>query len=341
MKKFLLNTSLFLLLYFAGVAAVKFIFPKKYAWGNDAVLSKKVFFDSLSSHEKFNTVFFGSSRVYRQFDPARFDSIVNENSSEKVRSFNFGYAAVYPQEAMMLCRQFVDMHPEVKTVFLETNLYPDFSSNIFSTRGGYWLNWQELITAQSIILESGKTEKAENLFYLWAGGIQNFVSIREYGYAPKIESKYLGGKYNGYFSLQDELKLYPDNKDVHDRDSIFRLDTSVVKFRSDRIAKVFANSNPGRGSNKTYVANLNELVQYCGRKGVRLYVVFTPREADSDSYQVFKTLDERNRINLCDSRMFPELYLGKNSFDDGHLNNAGAALFTSLLADQFLGKRVK
>lgn len=341
MKKFLLNTGLFLLLYFAGVFVVKTIFPKRYAWGNDAILSKNVFFDSLSNHEKINTVFFGSSRVYRQFDPTLFDSIVNQNSSEKIKSFNFGYAAVYPQEAMMLCRQFVEAHPQVKNVFLETNVYPDFSANIFSTRGGYWLNWQELVTAQSIIVESRKTEKAENLFYLWAGGIQNFVSIREYGYTAKINRVYMGGKYNGYFSLEDELKKYPGKNDVHERDSIFRLDTSVVKFRSERVAKVFANQAPELTGNQTYAAKLNELIQYCNTKGIQLFVVFTPREADSDSYQIFNTLDERNRINLCDSRIFPELYLGKNSFDDGHLNNAGSALFTSLLADQFLEKREK
>lgn len=88
---------------------------------------------------EYDTVFLGSSHVFRAFVPAEFDR-ASAGFGLATRSFNFGVQAVHLLEQRYLLRQILGVRPELARVFFEYQwLTPQLDpENAFNPRTVYW-----------------------------------------------------------------------------------------------------------------------------------------------------------------------------------------------------------
>jgi len=88
---------------------------------------------------EYDTVFLGSSHVFRAFVPEVFDATTRDLGLE-TRSFNFGVQAVQLLEQRYLMQRILAAHPGVKRLFFEYQwLAPQIDpDNAFNARTVYW-----------------------------------------------------------------------------------------------------------------------------------------------------------------------------------------------------------
>lgn len=76
MKPLILKSIYFLLLIFVIGAALTPLLPENKYWGNKEYASKL----NEYKKDKYNTVLFGTSHIYRGINPLAFDSLVNQHN---------------------------------------------------------------------------------------------------------------------------------------------------------------------------------------------------------------------------------------------------------------------
>ncbi len=99
--------------------------------------------------DRYDLVFFGSSRVYRGIIPPLFDKEVAAHG-RAVRSFNFGIAGMQPHEANALMRRVLALEPaRLRWVVVELDDWdPDVHpENRFKRRGVFWHDLPETLSA--------------------------------------------------------------------------------------------------------------------------------------------------------------------------------------------------
>jgi hypothetical protein len=103
-----------------------------------SVIGGKLEYWRAHAHE-YDTVFLGSSHVFRAFVPAEFDRDT-AGFGVATKSFNFGVQAVQLLEQRHLLHAILDARPELERVFFEYQwLFPQVDpQNAFSPRTVYW-----------------------------------------------------------------------------------------------------------------------------------------------------------------------------------------------------------
>jgi hypothetical protein len=305
----------------------------------------------LNKHKrKFNTVFIGSSHVFRQFDGHLFDSLARDVPN--LSSFNFGIQGLAASELFYLNDNLLEDYK--KDSFLKGNLplkyllieiskitFPDHL-NLNTTRMFYWYDWPYYTFTIKAIFDSknntfplkiamagmhtaGLLDKQLNFNYLTDFSA---FKLRE-EYVNTINSS-INNSYNGYEPRIKTMKK-------------LMLDSTALLLRKNGSAEQFHKyeNNPEllKKYNKVYLAKINETIQKFSKKGIHTIFVFAPR-AEKQQYDeiipLLNKIDPKNKIEIADSRKYPELYYVDNSADETHLNSKGAEIFTRLLAHKFL-----
>jgi hypothetical protein len=99
--------------------------------------------------DDYDTIFWGSSRIYHHIIPAQFDAIVAAKTARKVSSFNFGYDGLWLPESSYALRQVLSLKPSrLRWVFfdlMDINPYLDLTSS--PVRTAYWHDWHHSLMA--------------------------------------------------------------------------------------------------------------------------------------------------------------------------------------------------
>ena len=93
--------------------------------------------------DEFDTLFIGSSHIYRHVDPLTFDQVAAEHGLA-TRSFNLAIGGMHPPESFYVLDQVLRAGPtKLKWVFVELeDLYPKWTKENRDTRRFlYWHNW--------------------------------------------------------------------------------------------------------------------------------------------------------------------------------------------------------
>src|SRR5688572_20398759 len=93
MHKFLKQLGYFLLGFIAISVLIKNILPKHPYWGNEEYQAKIETFKK----QKYNTVFFGSSRILTGINPEYFDSLAS-GALINVKSYNLATTGTWANE---------------------------------------------------------------------------------------------------------------------------------------------------------------------------------------------------------------------------------------------------
>lgn len=337
MKKFLIKFLLFLGIVFVIIYGIELMVP--YYWGAPDLVVKMTFYKK--HKDDFNTLFLGSSHVYRHVIPSLFD----KSTMGKTHTFNFGVGAMGSLEDFAFYENLLkkDISPNVKYVFIELLPISNIPKSILhSSRAKYYLDHH----TYSMAVEYFKTglhafprekekEIIENYTVAYRENVLNIGLVKEmlmFHLKPFDLSINLLGMHNdGFYSIEEEISLGIE-ENIN-----FRQDSETLVRNSKAARAAYQKVNTLK-SNNVYVRYLNQLIEKSNKRGIHL-IFFLPVMLGELDYihmvPIFNQLDEKHKIDLAHPDESSEFYGLDIYFDRGHFNNKGARLFTEKLALQF------
>ena len=340
MSKFLRKLLVFALPVMALAIIKKAMTP--YHFGDTLHAQKLAHFQS--NQALYNTVFFGSSRVYRHINPAVFDAALSE---QEVRSFNFATPSTMNPESYYLYEEFLkELKPgQIRYVVLEAHVLIKLSQNATTTKGSYWntfknLNYSLRYLHASSFSTSEKWHATGNYLQSFFYGLVDFGILNPQRRARHAEQQ-IQYHQAGYLALEDELQQLGSESIRIQRRAKFQSDTSRLATRI-RAAKKQELYKQLRGQyNAVHFDRLQHLQQLSEAKGIQLFFLLPPRLKQADYEELVPLLRGFPPEQVLSLYEYPEnaaFYSTAYSFDIGHFNKEGADLFTRKLAELMIDK---
>ena len=334
-KKFLKRAG-FLFLLFIAINQLQFLFTSPY-YGNG--LYRQKFEHFISSEKDYNTVFFGSSRTFRQINPFLFDSLLQDY---QIKSFNCGAPAVSNPEQYYLYETFLkNPPPGIRYAFMELKPINYISRvNLWTPRNYYWHSPEWVIYVYRYLNQSMLPLK-NKIGYSLDYSFSLFLKYTHLGFLnlphekPATQEEILGFKENGYLPLEDQVLLTPDDTAFAARREEFKRDTVILAQRIRQSVDDFGSTTSKEWLNRIHLTKVEQLITQSNAKGIHLIFIIPPMLQEYRETQALQqALPASHVIELADYTRYPEFYLRENLFDHGHLNTAGAALFTQKMATE-------
>lgn len=328
MKNFLVKGLLFLILFAILSVFIGNLLPRRTYWGNDEYNSKIEVYKQYHRNS-LNTVFFGSSRILTGVIPSLFDSVVNNTLQKRAVSFNLASAGTWFSETCFLYDEFLkdpQLYSNVDLVLLEFQ-------NVMSIR------WDRISTDKVIYYQN-----ANNLKF-----IADYITHEDDPIAKKsIKTTHYLGSY-GFAYLENLLHvgksdlLFSSNREkpqIENR-GYKKLEFNPNLVSEAEIKSYSENSQKYLGVNsETFNQSFNQrlikMIHDSKEKGIKLIFILPPVKLTQGMIAVFNSIPEGNKIEVCDSRKYPQLYLKENWSDETHFNYKGARTFTGYVAEKIL-----
>jgi hypothetical protein len=291
----------------------------------------------LSAADSFNTVFIGSSRIYRQVNPQIIDQ---QLEAYDIKSYNLGAPATFMPETFYLLDRFLEKQSKenpVSYIFMElTGITPIKLVNWFAPQSYYYLDISKLKLALNTWFgnpDLSWTKASINAYPFIQGYVVKQILPQSVLGPRLVPEQYTGIHKDGYYPLEHEVgQFHP--KGLISRREKFLADTSVLAQR-------VATQRKWKPENldETLADDLNQLIDKAAEKNIRLYFIIVPKMRNYSSLAELKDaiVDDR-LIDMGNPDEFPQFNLVENNFDHGHFNQKGAALFSDLLAGKIKGQ---
>jgi hypothetical protein len=316
-----------------SIGVRKYITP--YYWGNPwfAAKIKHIKKNNIST----NTIFIGSSRVYRQINPQLFDSLTQATT----KSYNLGAPATFcPQTYYLLENILNDTLLNIKYCFIELSGIDEISDYLLhQERSNYWVTPNYLTFIYSSLLDNSSypLKKKWKIFSTYTTSfIENVFHLGHFK-EQLLNKNYYNHSYTGeygFYPLEKEFKETQDSivKNIYRNRHLSLLKDTSQLIKRKQLVSNYIRKKDASNCSLTHLKKIKQLIEECNEKGVKLYFMLLPRNTIQTSYSLYFNIPEENTINLANPKEFPEFYLVENSFDIGHLNIKGANLLTKELA---------
>ena len=323
MRRLLFTVLLFAFILLVLLQLHELLVP--YYWGNTRYAQTMSY---LRSHDhRFNTYFFGSSRVGMHIIPSIFDSLTVADTY----SFNLGAPGAVPPEAYAFYESFLEQDAPNNTryAFMGLSTIDAIADeNLHTKRSKYHLDYHYFRFAVDYF--AGRRIGPEMTREL----------IRKYAmsYGEKLLKV-------GLVSAMYRFVLDPPSvpTDIGERQGgFYRLrkkgerfwgDPAVVDAMLERARSFYQHTKLPPGS-EAQIAEIRRLIERSEARGIHLVFLFMPG-AGYALFPVFEAIDAQHRLDLVDPSRFPDLYRIENYHDGAHFNHQGARLFTQRLAEEF------
>ncbi len=300
--------------------------------------------------DKYNALFFGSSRVYNQIEPDVFDASARA-AGVAVNSYNFGIPAMRALDSTVLLEAALKEPPaDLKWVFFETILDKGYEPipNARTQRAMYWHTWENTGLAARYILrsEASAPEKAvllashflpalyrqTNVGRLFSQVLPSEFSAEEREIARQFTLN------EGYLPLVDESD--PKRQAFLASQAEYAAQvasiTQPVSSSDDGTVETASSAAPppALAANKQMLlAKVTQIIRAAGAEPIFI----EPPSLDPD--RDFRVALARGEIDTLlaykDPLRFPQLYRADQRFDAEHLNPTAAREFSRLLAQDF------
>jgi len=309
--------------------------------------------EHLARHgDDYEILFVGSSHVQFQIMPTIFDRVAGMNGVA-VKSFNAGIPAmVSPEDSYVLEEMLRRPHGRLRWVFVELSCLGTQVWGENTSRFAYWHDTARLtLLAQRLRREArGKRSRlakdpTATIFDRWS--VWTTTVGRLYGHArawlirganlsrgsevlsrglqlPGWEEDLrgsLGENGDGWVWAGRRLQqMTPEMRKQYDGEYAERLANPAVKDRADAVCQ----------------SALERIVTAITRAGARPVFLVPPTTAGRNFYPTEERERELTILDFSDVRQNAKLFLPENRMDLGHVNTAGAEIFTEDLARRFV-----
>jgi|GEM_PF-5695706 len=366
---FKLLVKFIVLTVLVGLASmlIRKVIDLPYSWPIDYELARSVALEQ--DADRYNTIFIGSSKTHRGMKPKVFDDFLKKNSKVRTTSFNYGLSGSNSGQLFGLCRNLIQKKvdgelPKLKYIFYEirsvqtSTIENLFNKNLHSSRDRLWM--YDLKNLRFSIKNYWDL-KDDRRYSFW-----NKVKYSALYFVKYISYKFNVGEVKDMIVRKQEqstvdLSILGDSgytpiEDKKDTRILKKKHREYIKDSTSLMRKARSRSYAAFGSkkeigemfqNKSYSDELTKLVEYAKEQGIFIIYVTHPMLRKEDYPQqkaLYDGLPSRHRIQLTDSKKYPDLYIGKHYFDKTHTGDLGATALTERLAQQFLrlkGVKVK
>jgi len=292
----------------------------------------------------YDLIFFGSSYVHREFAPAVFDATLAERGYA-MRSFNFGIPGMDPPETYFLAEATLDRaEPRLKAVLIELDYYRTGvrERNLHTRRNEYWHD--AAFTTQA--LRATMTDSTPLGFRVKTAGRHVDAFVRNLLHAGRGKAYLLdaagdlpdqsnwraglGPSGDGFTALDDRTTTRAEL-----RGELFAdFEADAFGERVESLKSGVAREGDTRRLTAAAIEALESIVRRVRSAGARPILVVPPcLDARAELIEYAREHVDADVVAFNDPVRFPALYDPSNRFDTGHLNHAGAIVFSRLLAE--------
>ena len=325
MKKFAVRSFLFLLIFYAlnCVIGAALAIPKQRLMGNGRFSPQQRWTDFYAQPpDSIDLIFLGSSHAYRHFDPAIFDREL------KLNSFNLGSPMQNPVTSFYVFKEvLLTQHPKIVVfeVFLNTfDLDDQFAYAMY--------NFEFMKSKKNKIDFLWNGYRKQDLIYFLLPSYSyrnNFFDLMRLILRQEIPDEDYGDVYKS--------KGYVENKQIAKEKELIK--NNIFRLHPFSINKVNSNN----------IRHLNQFVEMCRLKGIKMILVTSPLPDTSLSFiddypsmhRYVQNLASRYNLEYIDYVQMQiddeaDIFQEKDFLDSHHLNNAGVQKF-----DLDFAKRMK
>lgn len=298
--------------------------------------------------EQINTLFLGSSKVYRSFDTVIFDSVLVENGIRS-SSFNFGMPSLLVLEAeYYLEKIFITGLPNLNLLILEvsnftmdmpdhnlrswrTKYYHDFKRTAGSLeiiwRSSYDFSSKASLAIDRLKIFSSRLTRAGEAYDIYRAIIRhsqpkNSLFVQKFqnfhGFLPLMDNPNLIQKKRKRF-------LSPEGQDDYRR----KLADAQQRDKLDEM--FFKVHEPS-------LIAIKRILKMCEKRGIKVILLDPPGEGLWNL--TIQSLKENGAtipiIDMNQPENYPELFDPKYRFEQHHLNKAGSKIATRVFAELVL-----
>ena len=311
-------------------------------------------YDYYQAHkDEYNTLFFGSSRVYNHIAPDVFDQAANAQTGGSqpdtsqaqlaINSYNFGIPAMRAIDSTVLVDEVLKNPPEnLKWVFFETTLDKGFEPirNARTHRSMYWHTWENTGFAWRYILTSEEpwtsklplmTSHLLPALYrqLNVGRLFNQVLPSEFSERERAVAAAFTAE-EGYFPLTDESDSGRQEFLQPSAQANYLEQVEALKQSNATAPEV----EPPLAKNKQML--LERVVRAVRAAGAEPIFIEPPAlSTDRDFAAAQQQGVIEHLLSYRDPEQFPQLYSLDNRWDSSHLTEAAAREFSHLLGEDF------
>ena len=280
---------------------------------NSKLWQKKVE-DFKNQPEKINTLFIGSSHVFRHVDPELFDRSLPATG---VSSYNLGIGGLQLKETIELARQVVIAEHSGDLQFLFVFLR---NKNVET---GWGLLKQMLKYTNKPGFEHFNTLMYRRLF----GLDKNISSIFKNPLFPRTNTC------KGFTAIEWE----PQTPAIKSSQTELITKKKYWEYVHALGPVTYRKHQNCRPENSWYTRNIASLIQLGMQKEIKVMVVLHPIQGPyyEQIMPVFNSVPREHRIDLANPDHFAHLYDKSLFFDLSHYNMVGASALTSALAGEF------
>ncbi|HEY5792751.1 MAG TPA: hypothetical protein VIS74_05590 [Chthoniobacterales bacterium] len=285
--------------------------------------------------DEFDTLIFGSSRIYYAISPEIFDKTTGENGIQ-TRTFNFGVNGMFPPETFYLLEQVLKTKPRnLKWVVIEMEEIQNKwkEHEIGTQRILYWHDWpRTALTLQKTLDPRGNAASSRKVARLWLARRQLATNIALFAkqFVNVGRGAALASSWGEYSSYQEEFEIGPK------RDG-YRLGGAAMSAeRAASFQKILAqqvsDAQPRIIDPATDQA-FRDSAALIRKVGANPVFVVTPIILQSPVS--FRESPPAPLLVFNDSRKYPALFDTRVRIDEAHLTPEGSEEFTRLLAREF------
>jgi len=328
MKKLFINIAAFSLLILTIGVALSLFLPVDPYWGNNEYDWKLRRY----KEDHYNTVLFGSSRIYRGFDPMVFDSAVNRAATFSRKTFNLASHGTWATETFYLYDAFL----------LDTTLSSGVNLAL--------VEFQNIMSIQPRKLTSEKTVYYQDLdHYLFMCRFSYYEMLRDPKRIPS--SIYSIGAFSlTTFLNLTNLKQISTKKDTSppmrmanttDRGYLGFKELNEVEVTDKHIRSLTDNIRQYKDTgtdryNPVFYDRVMGLIERSNQRGIRLVFLLPPVRLTEGMMAVYNAIPDENRIAVVDPDEHDLLYNTENWIDPIHFNKLGTQYFTLSVGNQYL-----
>lgn len=332
-----LRTAGYTVLFTVSFAAVSMAIRPDFS--TDRILQAKWDHWNRSGHQ-YDAVFFGSSRIYRAFDPREFTAALP--SDEQIRIFNFSVGSMRPCELSYQVQRLLQHQPSrLRVVFIELmDWHPAILSEMKEHQRT--VDWHTPTAAwRAIGTELPYVHSWQEGLALWNQHLKLCLQkLMGFGTGPV----WWKGRDLQRAKRLESVMAFADGFVAFDQESAAvygrRRREFLVKNRPvfrRQVAKIDSVNQQAGLLDRFDLISQTALDRMLHESGLEvIYVIPNLRWGTPDLNELARQRILKNIWSFNHVEMFPELYDEQNHFDRGHLNRAGAKCFSRRLAERYL-----
>lgn len=269
-----------------------------------------------------NTVFIGTSRTLYGIDPAVFDSL----NGKRTRSYNFGVLSLSVGQSIRLADEMVARNAGIETIYLELQAL-DYSTIALPPRQVI----PEAFFRLKVMADCPNIKTSDKVRSFLDG--LNTTLFQMLSVAPQILSIKRAFRPNDN-PIEGKIDLL-ENGHQSVRSELAQANDQVMenKKATQRLLAATSSLTP----NTYYISQINQLIARARTRGKNV-LFFLPNGISPSEYlvlsQVAPFLPEQSLVQLPESDWSDLLFAPENLFDEHHLNQKGARIFTHFLQEE-------